>query len=61
MQAFSLRDMEVQAQRRIDPAVYDYFAGGAGDAAAGDQRREHERHSDRYPEPSEQLGDHVYP
>jgi len=31
MQAFSLRDLEVQAQRRLDPAVYDYFAGGSDD------------------------------
>jgi 4-hydroxymandelate oxidase len=31
MQAFSLRDMEVQAQRQLDPAVYDYFSGGSDD------------------------------
>ncbi|HWY59263.1 MAG TPA: alpha-hydroxy acid oxidase [Terriglobales bacterium] len=31
MRVFSLRDMEVEAQRRLDPAVYDYFAGGADD------------------------------
>ena len=31
MQAFSLHDMEVQAQRQLDPAVYDYIAGGADD------------------------------
>jgi 4-hydroxymandelate oxidase len=31
MQVFSLRDMEIEAQRRLDPAVYDYFAGGADD------------------------------
>jgi 4-hydroxymandelate oxidase len=31
MQSFSLRDMEIEAQRRLDPAVYDYFAGGADD------------------------------
>ena len=31
MQAFSLRELELEAQRRLDPAVYDYFAGGADD------------------------------
>jgi 4-hydroxymandelate oxidase len=31
MQAFSLRDLEREAQQRFDPAVYDYFAGGADD------------------------------
>jgi 4-hydroxymandelate oxidase len=31
MKAFSVRDMEIEAQRRLDPAVYDYFAGGADD------------------------------
>jgi 4-hydroxymandelate oxidase len=31
MQAFSLRDMAIEAQRRLDPAVYDYFAGGSDD------------------------------
>ena len=29
MQAFSLPEMEREAQKRLDPAVYDYFAGGA--------------------------------
>jgi len=27
----SLRDFECEAQRRLDPAVYDFFAGGADD------------------------------
>jgi 4-hydroxymandelate oxidase len=27
----SLRDLEAEAKRRLDPAVYDYFAGGADD------------------------------
>lgn len=31
MQVFSLRDLEVEAQRRLDPSVYDYFAGGSDD------------------------------
>jgi 4-hydroxymandelate oxidase len=31
MLAFSLRDMELEARRRLDPAVYDYFAGGSDD------------------------------
>jgi 4-hydroxymandelate oxidase len=31
MQVFSLRELELEAQRRLDPAVYDYFAGGADD------------------------------
>lgn len=31
MQFFSLREMEREAQRQLDPAVYDYFAGGADD------------------------------
>jgi len=31
MQAFSLRDLEREAQQRLDPALYDYFAGGADD------------------------------
>jgi 4-hydroxymandelate oxidase len=31
MPAFSLRELEREAQRRLDPAVYDYFAGGADD------------------------------
>jgi 4-hydroxymandelate oxidase len=30
-EAFSLREMEREAQRRLDPAVYDYIAGGADD------------------------------
>ena len=29
MQTFSLRKIEREAQRKLDPAVYDYFAGGA--------------------------------
>ena len=31
MQAFSLREIECAAQRKLEPAVYDYFAGGADD------------------------------
>jgi 4-hydroxymandelate oxidase len=31
MQVLSLRELELEAQRRLDPAVYDYFAGGADD------------------------------
>ena len=31
MRAFSLREIESEAQRKLDPAVYDYFAGGADD------------------------------
>jgi 4-hydroxymandelate oxidase len=31
MQAFSLRELEREAQRQLDLAVYDYFAGGADD------------------------------
>ena len=31
MSAFSLRDLEHEARRRLDSAVYDFFAGGAGD------------------------------
>ena len=31
MQFISLRDLESEAKRRLDPAVYDYFAGGADD------------------------------
>lgn len=31
MQAFSLHEMEREAQQKLDPAVYDYFAGGADD------------------------------
>src|SRR5688572_16441667 len=31
MQALSLRELEQQARERLDPAVYDYFAGGADD------------------------------
>jgi 4-hydroxymandelate oxidase len=27
----SLRHLEIEARRRLDPAVYDYFAGGADD------------------------------
>ena len=31
MQAYSLREIEREAQAKLDPAVYDYFAGGADD------------------------------
>jgi 4-hydroxymandelate oxidase len=31
MQALSLRELEQQARDRLDPAVYDFFAGGADD------------------------------
>jgi 4-hydroxymandelate oxidase len=31
MQALSLRDYEAAARARLDPAAYDYFAGGADD------------------------------
>jgi 4-hydroxymandelate oxidase len=31
MQALSLRELEQQALERLDPAVYDFFAGGADD------------------------------
>ena len=31
MQFISLRELEAEAKRRLDPAVYDYFAGGADD------------------------------
>jgi 4-hydroxymandelate oxidase len=31
MEALSLREIEDQARHRLDPAVYDFFAGGAGD------------------------------
>ena len=31
MEALSLRELEDDAIRRLDPAVYDYFAGGADD------------------------------
>jgi 4-hydroxymandelate oxidase len=31
MQALSLRDLEAEARERLDPAAYDYFAGGADD------------------------------
>src|SRR5215217_5696601 len=31
MQALSLRELEAQAHERLDPAVYDFFAGGAED------------------------------
>lgn len=31
MSALSLRDFECEARRRLDAAVYDFFAGGAGD------------------------------
>jgi 4-hydroxymandelate oxidase len=31
MQTLLLRDFEIEARRRLDPAVFDYFAGGADD------------------------------
>lgn len=31
MQPLSLRELESEARRRLDPAIYDYFAGGADD------------------------------
>jgi 4-hydroxymandelate oxidase len=31
MRTFSLRELEREAQRRLDSSVYDYFAGGADD------------------------------
>jgi 4-hydroxymandelate oxidase len=31
MESLSLREVEDEARRRLDPAVYDFFAGGAGD------------------------------
>ncbi|HEY4882554.1 MAG TPA: alpha-hydroxy acid oxidase [Myxococcales bacterium] len=31
MHAFSIRDFEAEARRRLSPAVYDLFAGGGGD------------------------------
>jgi 4-hydroxymandelate oxidase len=31
MQTLLLRDFETEARRRLDPAVFDYFAGGADD------------------------------
>jgi 4-hydroxymandelate oxidase len=31
MHAFSIHDFEAEARRRLSPAVYDLFAGGAGD------------------------------
>ena len=31
MQPLSIREFESEARRRLDPAVYDYFAGGADD------------------------------
>jgi 4-hydroxymandelate oxidase len=31
MRALSLRELEQQARERLDPAVYDFFAGGADD------------------------------
>jgi 4-hydroxymandelate oxidase len=31
MDALSLRELERQARGRLDPAVYDFFAGGADD------------------------------
>lgn len=31
MQVFSIKELESEAQRRLDPPVYDFFAGGAED------------------------------
>jgi 4-hydroxymandelate oxidase len=31
MQPLSLRELEAEARKRLDPAIYDYFAGGADD------------------------------
>jgi 4-hydroxymandelate oxidase len=31
MESLSLREMEDEARRRLDPAVHDFFAGGTGD------------------------------
>lgn len=31
MPALSLREIESEARQRLDPAVYDFFAGGADD------------------------------
>ena len=31
MQTLSLRELEAEARKRLDPAIYDYFAGGADD------------------------------
>ena len=31
MQPLSLRELEWQARQRLDPAIYDFFAGGADD------------------------------
>ncbi len=31
MESLSLRELESEARRRLDPAVYDFFAGGADD------------------------------
>ena len=31
MQPLSLRELEAQARQRLDPAIYDFFAGGADD------------------------------
>ncbi|HTE71053.1 MAG TPA: alpha-hydroxy acid oxidase, partial [Actinomycetes bacterium] len=31
MQSLSLHEIEDEARHRLDPAVYDFFAGGAGD------------------------------
>jgi 4-hydroxymandelate oxidase len=31
MESLSLRGIEEEARRRLDPAVYDFFAGGAAD------------------------------
>ena len=36
MHAFSIRDFEAEARRRLSPAVYDLFAGGGGDGFDGD-------------------------
>ena len=31
MQPLSLRELESEARQRLDPAIYDFFAGGADD------------------------------
>jgi hypothetical protein len=31
MEPLSLREIEEEARRRLDPAVYDFFAGGTAD------------------------------
>ena len=52
-EAFGASSPHLQV-RRADDLVHD-FAGRAGDAAVGDQRRRHERHGDGYAKAGEQL------